>query len=148
MRKSILLLAVLLTALGANAQRHNDDWMFNHFSVGAGLGIINGAYIEMAVPVTPYAAIRGGYNFMNNLIYGIAVVCPCTATGAIVTQRIYCIYVVIYVLHRYKIVFIFPDKMRQRTMLNNHNCIPCRICIYINSRVINVTQFWIGIAVW
>ena len=67
MKKSILLLAVLLTTLGASAQRYDDSWMLNHFSVGAGLGIINGASIEMALPVTPYLAVRGGYNFMNNL---------------------------------------------------------------------------------
>ncbi|MBR6978259.1 MAG: hypothetical protein IKH88_00300 [Prevotella sp.] len=68
MKKTIILLfAVLLSFSGVQAQRHSDPWMFNHLSIGAGLGAINGASIELALPITPYLALRGGYNFFSNV---------------------------------------------------------------------------------
>ena len=67
MKKTILLFAVLLSFSGVHAQRHYDNWVFNHLSLSAGFGVVNGATIEMALPVTPYLSLRGGYNFFSNV---------------------------------------------------------------------------------
>lgn len=67
MRKSIITSLLLLVMTGAQAQRQVEKEDFyqvaNHLSIGAGLGILNGGTIELAVPLTRYAAVRVGYNF-------------------------------------------------------------------------------------
>lgn len=67
MKKTVLLFAMLLSFCGVQAQRYSDPWLCNHLSIGAGVGVVNGASIEMALPVTPYLALRGGYNFFSNV---------------------------------------------------------------------------------
>lgn len=67
MRKTIITSLLLLVMTGAQAQRQAEIEDFyqvvNHASIGVGLGILNGGTIELALPVTRYAAIRAGYNF-------------------------------------------------------------------------------------
>lgn len=67
MRKPIIISLLLLVMTSAQAQQKVQEGDFyqvaNHFSLGVGIGILNGGTIELAVPLTRYAAVRAGYNF-------------------------------------------------------------------------------------
>ncbi len=62
MRKALLSLFVLFMAAGqlsAQESANENNGIFNHVSVGVGVGI-TGVTIEAAAPITPYVAVRGG----------------------------------------------------------------------------------------
>ena len=60
MKKVCIILCTAFFSMGIQAQ---PEGLFDHLSIGAGFGIINGGVVEIALPITHYAAIRGGYNF-------------------------------------------------------------------------------------
>ncbi len=71
MRKPIIISLLLLVMTSVQAQHKVQEGDFyqvaNHLSVGVGIGVLNGGTIELAVPVTRYAAIRAGYNFFPKI---------------------------------------------------------------------------------
>lgn len=62
MRKVMLSLAVALMAIGqlsAQEKAVDNNGIFNHLSVGVGVGL-TGITLEAAAPITPYVAVRAG----------------------------------------------------------------------------------------
>ena len=66
----IVCAAVLLGINSASAQDYDVDdlGIFNHFSLGVGLGT-TGISLEAAAPITPYVAVRGGVNIFPSVKY-------------------------------------------------------------------------------
>lgn len=61
MRKVMLLLAMAMMSfsqLSAQESAVDDHGIFNHLSVGVGVGL-TGISIEAAAPITPYVTVRG-----------------------------------------------------------------------------------------
>lgn len=51
----------------AHAQNNNPEWgIFNHLSVGVGLGT-TGISVDVAAPISPYVAVRGGADILPNI---------------------------------------------------------------------------------
>ena len=64
MRKVMLLLAMAMMSfsqLSAQESAVDDHGIFNHLSVGVGVGL-TGISVEAAAPITPYVTVRGGVN--------------------------------------------------------------------------------------
>lgn len=64
MKKTMLLVAMALLGVGhvtAQVKSADDLGVFNHVSVGVGVGT-PGVTLEVATPLTPYVAVRGGVN--------------------------------------------------------------------------------------
>ena len=67
MKKTLLLVAMALLGLTrVSAQDADDLGIFNHLSVGAGVGT-TGITIDLAAPVTPYVAVRAGVDIFPNV---------------------------------------------------------------------------------
>ena len=69
MMKKYLLLSILsvfgLTSV--HAQYNDVEWgLFNHLSVGVGLGT-TGISVDVAAPISPYVAVRGGADILPNI---------------------------------------------------------------------------------
>ena len=70
MKKTLLpLLAVLLASPTASAQKDYEDFgLFDHLGVGLSLGT-DGIGLDVATPVTDYAALRAGISFWPKITY-------------------------------------------------------------------------------
>lgn len=69
MRKVMLLLAMAMMSfsqLSAQESAVDDHGIFNHLSVGVGVGL-TGISIEAAAPITPYVTVRGGVNIFPQI---------------------------------------------------------------------------------
>ena len=71
MKKVMLMCTMMMLGLtGISAQDQGGDAnVFNHLSVGVGAGILTGATVELATPVTDYFTLRAGYNFIPSFKY-------------------------------------------------------------------------------
>ena len=71
MRKPIItsLLLLVMTSTMAQTRVQEKDFyqVANHVSIGAGLSLINGWTIELATPLTRYAAVRAGFNYLPKM---------------------------------------------------------------------------------
>ena len=69
MKKAMLLVAMALLGVGhvkAQVKSADDLGVFNHVSVGVGVGT-PGVTLEVATPLTPYVAVRGGVNIFPTI---------------------------------------------------------------------------------
>ena len=69
MKKTMLLVAMALLSVGritAQVKSADDLGVFDHVSVGVGVGT-PGVTLEVAAPITPYVAVRGGVNFFPDI---------------------------------------------------------------------------------
>lgn len=65
MKKLLVIVASALLSIG-NAQAQDTQLgIFNHFSLGVGVGT-TGITLEAAAPITPYVAVRGGIDIFTN----------------------------------------------------------------------------------
>lgn len=65
-----LALATVLSISGAKAGEPLEEFgIFNHVSVGAGVGVLDGIGFEVAAPITNYVQMRLGYSFMPKISY-------------------------------------------------------------------------------
>ena len=65
----MLLLAMAMMSfsqLSAQESAVDDHGIFNHLSVGVGVGL-TGISIEAAAPITPYVTVRGGVNIFPQI---------------------------------------------------------------------------------
>ena len=67
MNKYLISCLLFLFAIHAQAQDKDFYGVANHASIGVGIGVLSGGTVELAVPVTRYAAIRAGYNFFPKI---------------------------------------------------------------------------------
>lgn len=69
MKKTMLLVAMALLSAGhitAQVKSADDLGVFNHVGVGVGVGT-PGVTLEVAAPLTPYVAVRGGVNIFPTI---------------------------------------------------------------------------------
>lgn len=66
--KKILFIAATLATLNSNAQISGDSNLFNHLSVGAGVGT-TGIGIEVGTTVLPFITLRAGVDVMPKVSY-------------------------------------------------------------------------------
>lgn len=66
--KKVLFALALLGTLTASAQIKDDKNVFNHLSVGAGVGT-NGISVEVGTTVLPFITMRGGVDIMPKFSY-------------------------------------------------------------------------------
>ncbi len=70
MKKQLLLLVALLCLTNAKAEDRVEKFgIFNHVSVGAGVGILDGISFEAAAPITDFVQLRLGYSFLPKFSY-------------------------------------------------------------------------------
>ena len=63
MKKLIFMVGTVVTLMAATtAKAQDDNMLFNHLSVGASIGVMDGLGVEVATPCTNYLNVRAGFS--------------------------------------------------------------------------------------